>query len=578
MITDISKANTPQDLKAVTEVPEGLTSTFRDYKEYKMNLDSEIKANAEGFVRIGYLLKVARDTNILEESGYKTVAEFAQAEYGLTKDIVSRFIAINDRYSIDGYSEKLLEKYEGYGVAKLQEMLTLSDEVIAEISPSLTKREIQEIKKEIAEEEKVTPIEVAIEAADPEAVKDDIEYSFTERVWKEFFHENRNLYSELGKSPAFTAAFTEVRTDDINRKAAEALLDILAPSGDTVLFSRIPGVGKIMISIHADEGELVFTNTRTNEKEKTSASDAEKDIHEVFQECTRIDWELLFHEKFEKPVEKPAPVPEKKPEPVPKKENAAKRQQDDGQKAAAASEATKKYQDEIRAYKEKTGWDPDDPHWTPEKGEEYAEKEKVAPVQQPEEIDMNAPDEEKAAETVKADANPGLKEYKTRELRSITDVKNGDRLVNLKTGEIVDVLGYLIGDIKCASDHGIILVGAPNSVGWVILEEDQEKEPEDTQEDTQEEPKRQQDPEEQEDEDGIRGLKQRIYDKEREFEEVFDDAATDGFTPDGLKSILRQIHQLQVMIDKMLDYKLSHHDEAAEPNKEEMKERKNDSI
>ncbi len=132
------------------------------YTEYKNKLDTELKANAEGFVRIGYLLKVARDTNILADSGYKNVAEFAQAEYGLTKDIVSRYIAINDKYAENGYSDKLQSKFEGFGVAKLQEMLTLPDAIIEEIEPTLTKREIVEIKKEVAAEEAITPIEVAI--------------------------------------------------------------------------------------------------------------------------------------------------------------------------------------------------------------------------------------------------------------------------------------------------------------------------------------------------------------------------------------------------------------------------------
>lgn len=522
MITDINKASSPADLRIPAGATEALTGTFQNYKEYKANLDAELKANAEGFVHIGYLLKVARDTNILEESGYKNVAEFAQAEYGLTKDVVSRFIAINDRYSIDGYSDRLLEKYEGYGVAKLQEMLTLPDEIIEEITPSLTKREIQEIKKAIAEEETITPLEVAIEAAAPETARDEAEYSFTERVWKEFFHENRELYKALNSDAAFSAAFNEARTDDIDSKAAQALLDILAPNGDTVLFSRVPGVGKIMISIHIDDGTIVYTNTRTGEKEKATASEAETDIHEVFGEGTALDWGLLFHEPFVKPAEKPAPVPEKKPESVPQKEEAAKRQQDDGQKAAAASEATKKYQDEI---------------------------EEVAPVQQPEE-------------------NPDLREYKTRELRSVSDVKPGDKLVNVRTGEIADVIGYLTGDIKCATDHGIILVGAPNTTGWAVLEKESENnfgqdEPE-NQQDGNQQGERQQDSNAQESEDGIRGLKQRIYDKEREFEEVFEDAGADGFTPDGLKSICRQLHQLQVMIDKMLDYKLSHQDEESE--------------
>jgi hypothetical protein len=561
MVTDISKAGTASDLRIQYETSEVPAGTFRDYKEYKASLDFEIKANAEGFVRIGYLLKVARDTNILEESGYKSVAEFAQAEYGLTKDVVSRFIAINDRYSIDGYSEKLLEKYEGYGVAKLQEMLTLSDEVIEEINPSLTKREIQEIKHEIAAEETVTPLEVAMEAAAPATVQEEKDYSLTERIWKEFFHENKELYKALGKDLTFMAAFTEVWTKELSEKAGKALVDILAPSGDTVLWSRVSGVGKFMISIHSDDGTIVYTNIRTNEKTKSTAADAEAAIHEVFDVCDAHEWELVCGEEFEKHT----PAPEKKPEPKPEKKDAATRQQDDSHKAAA----TKKYQDEIKAYKEKTGWNPDDP-WTPEKGEACEEKEKasseeVAPAQQSEDIGMNPPAEE---------ADPKFKEYKTRELRGITDVKPGDKLVNIKTGEIADVIGDTIGCVKCATDHGIILVDAPNYVGWAILEEENYVDWVTVKEGSEEEKRAeeaqtegaggQQDTEELEDEEGIRGLRQRIFDKEHELEEVFENAYADGFTMDGLLSVRRLTHQLQVMLDKMIGYKKIEPEESEE--------------
>ena len=518
MTTDLSKIKNASDFQMQHETPEGLAEQFRDYKEYKSSLDFEIKANAEGFVRIGYLLKVARDTDILSESGYKSVAEFAQAEYGLTKDVVSRFIAINDRYSVDGYSEKLLEKYEGYGVAKLQEMLTLPDEVIEEIKPSLTKREIIDIKKEIAEEEKITPVEIAIEAAAPAAVKDEKDYTPTERIWKEFFHENRELYKALGKDLTFMAMYTEtfaeIERQGLDEKAAKALIDILAPNGDAVLFSRIPGVGKIMISVHSDDGTITYTNTRTNEKTKARATDAERDIHEVFGACDAHEWELIYGEPLEKQespkIESQSPKIETQ-SPIngthkaKKANDAAKRQQDDGQKAA---------------------------------------KEEVKPVQ-PEDIGMNPPSEESKENLRKVeDADPKIMEYKTRELRGITDVKSGDKLVNLKTGEIVDVIGQTIGCIKCATDHGIILVDAPNYVGWVILED----------ENADVEADRQQDTEDQEDE-SVRGLRQRIFDKEHELEEVFEDAYADGLTMDGLLSIRRLAHQLQVMVDKMIGWR-----------------------
>ena len=50
------------------------------YSDFKAAMDQEVRNVTQGFVRMGYLLKVARDTDILAESGYKTVAEFAKME------------------------------------------------------------------------------------------------------------------------------------------------------------------------------------------------------------------------------------------------------------------------------------------------------------------------------------------------------------------------------------------------------------------------------------------------------------------------------------------------------------------
>ena len=133
------------------------------YEEFRDTLGTELQKQAEGFVKIGYLLKIARDTDILCKSGYKNLVEFAKGEFNLTKDVVSRYIAINDRYSENGYSECLKAEYKGYGMAKLAEMLTLPQEIVESIPVEATKREIQEIKREIREEERITDIEVALE-------------------------------------------------------------------------------------------------------------------------------------------------------------------------------------------------------------------------------------------------------------------------------------------------------------------------------------------------------------------------------------------------------------------------------
>ena len=38
---------------------------YATYQDYKLQLDTELKKTTEGFVKIGYLLKVAKDTDIL---------------------------------------------------------------------------------------------------------------------------------------------------------------------------------------------------------------------------------------------------------------------------------------------------------------------------------------------------------------------------------------------------------------------------------------------------------------------------------------------------------------------------------
>lgn len=64
---------------------------LKSYSEYKAALDKQMLESAEGFVRIGYLLKLAKDTDILRDSQYSNVLEFAKAEYGIDKTMVSRF-------------------------------------------------------------------------------------------------------------------------------------------------------------------------------------------------------------------------------------------------------------------------------------------------------------------------------------------------------------------------------------------------------------------------------------------------------------------------------------------------------
>ena len=220
----------------------------KSYQEYKEELDAELTKTAESFVRIGYLLKVARDTHILAESGYATVTDFAKAEYGIDKTQVSRFIHINDKFAEGGYSDRLLPEYQGYGYAKLTLMMSLPDAVNEGLSPNYSKAEIQSIKDEVDAENRVTDIERMLEQAEPVEQAQ----SIAERVIRKLACDEPELFVEIAKCLKDESWTIE----DIKER--------MAPDGERTFSIRIPGEGKCMLML-SSEADARIVNVRTNE-------------------------------------------------------------------------------------------------------------------------------------------------------------------------------------------------------------------------------------------------------------------------------------------------------------------------
>ena len=74
--------------------------TLDDWVQMKQKLKQELLGVKQSFVRIGYALRQIDDQKLYEQDGYKSIAEFAQAEYGLGPSITSRFMSINREYSL----------------------------------------------------------------------------------------------------------------------------------------------------------------------------------------------------------------------------------------------------------------------------------------------------------------------------------------------------------------------------------------------------------------------------------------------------------------------------------------------
>lgn len=260
-----------------------------NYEQLKTALNTELKSAAISFVRIGYLLKTARDTDLLKDTQYNDVNEFAAGEFGLDKSQVSRFMSINDRFSIGGYSEHLEDKYSEFGSSKLSIMLTLPDSINENLSPQYSKSDIQAIKEEYQAEKSISDLEVMMEkpAEQPETENDE----FLALIIHQLVEEH--------PVPAETIKWgmdqeLEIKETDVS--------DSYMRDGDSAYNIRISGMGRFLISCKASG--VVITNMRTDENSPVTWEEF-KDV--LVEDLSKRDWsEPVPEEKPKKKVEKSA--------------------------------------------------------------------------------------------------------------------------------------------------------------------------------------------------------------------------------------------------------------------------------
>ena len=176
--------------------------TLDNWLQMKEALDREFRLQQASFVKAGYLLREIERTKAYEMDGSKSLAEWAKDRYGLSASTVSKYKAINERFSIGGYSDKLEPKFIGYGFSKLTDMLALPDQDLDQLDPKMKREEIRELKAFNKEAEAV-----------PEMVSD--------------------LQTLVG---LFWEAYTDVRDEILHQKAfsLEQFRECCIPSGNRV--------------------------------------------------------------------------------------------------------------------------------------------------------------------------------------------------------------------------------------------------------------------------------------------------------------------------------------------------------
>lgn len=110
-------------------------------------ITTKMKETAENVIIIGYCLRQIDENKLYLQEGHNTVARYAEEKYGMGPAAVSKYIKCNIRFSKNGFSMELDDRYIGFGKSQIQELLSLNPEQLEQVTPDMTVAQIREIRK-----------------------------------------------------------------------------------------------------------------------------------------------------------------------------------------------------------------------------------------------------------------------------------------------------------------------------------------------------------------------------------------------------------------------------------------------
>ena len=332
--------------------------TLNDWIEIKQKLKQELLGVKQSFVRIGYALRQIDDQKLYERDGYKSVAEFAKAEYGLEASTTSRFMSINREYSIDGYSERLRPEYADLGRSQLEEMLKLPDSDRQMIQPEASREDIRELKR--------------FNKTEPEAGEADDLHQLVEKFYQDNSEVLNAVFSEAaGFDEATIGKFTEIVNPGGNRSYKKGLYFLMMYE-NRVSVKKFGGTPKDMTWWEFYQMTLdIFEASAAGSKTWQNYFGTEEDVADQPQ-------------KEDVPEEHPEPINEKT-----ETESEESLQTEEGAESNGTDIEAEQPEDETTGEEKGTGAYEEDADETIEPAGEESQREEMAPAQKEPKIQEN---------------------------------------------------------------------------------------------------------------------------------------------------------------------------------------------
>lgn len=332
--------------------------TLTEWLDIKQKLKEDIssaknKLNGlkKDFVKIGYRLRQIDDNELYRQDGYKTIAEFAKAECGLSPSDTTRFIQINKKYSVGGNSEELRPEFLEYGQSKLAAMLTLPDSDLTMINPQTSREDIRELNrfnKSTPEQGAENDIEDLVKefyettdlASKAAAIQDNPRAlceliapsgsrSFRKGIWFIMFHENKiniKKYAGVAKEMSWeefasisARVLEKIQSEQAKQEENTNGTDEISTNDERSVVGR--DESEISTNDERNEAERERTETRVSEEHKFEATEVIIPTEETGKELENSEKQET--EEPEKEIIAPA---QKSPKPalIPSKEAVSK--------------------------------------------------------------------------------------------------------------------------------------------------------------------------------------------------------------------------------------------------------------
>lgn len=123
----------------------------QEFSERAQIIREQMRNIQNAFITIGFQLHWIRENNMFRVMDYKNVYDYAEKEYGLKKTTCCNFISIIENYAERDENGEVIESiadcYRNYSASQLVAMLGMNEDMRQQVSPDMSVRAINRLKK-----------------------------------------------------------------------------------------------------------------------------------------------------------------------------------------------------------------------------------------------------------------------------------------------------------------------------------------------------------------------------------------------------------------------------------------------